>query len=71
MYDVNNEKSFQNIRNWLYSIKEDDSDCLIAIIGNKIDLCPNEKHRVIKYLDGEILAKVKDQKFVFKLYILE
>ncbi len=35
-----------------------DEDCLLAIIGNKIDLCDSEDSRVIKYKNGSILADV-------------
>lgn len=59
MYDVTSEYSFKNLRNWLTSIKECVSeDCVLTIIGNKIDLCENDDDRPVKYKDGAQLADV-------------
>ena len=33
-------------------------ECVLAIIGNKIDLCENDESRVVKYKDGSCLADV-------------
>lgn len=42
-----------------FKIKESASDdCLLSIIGNKIDLCDTEEDRVVKYKDGANLADV-------------
>ena len=38
------------------------SECLITIIGNKIDLCKNDSSRVVKYKDGADLAEVSNNK---------
>lgn len=57
MYDVSSEQSFKSMRQWIGSIRENASeDCLIAIVGNKIDLCESEEHRVVRFKDGEQLA---------------
>ena len=55
MYDVTNQKTFDNIRKWLSSIKEEASSRIIIIlVANKID---NEEDRVVSKEDGESLAK--------------
>jgi small GTP-binding protein len=62
MYDVTSELSFKNLRNWINSLRESaDEDCVLTIIGNKIDLCENDEDRVVKYKDGAALADVKQQ----------
>lgn len=33
-------------------------DCVLSIIGNKIDLCDNDDSRPVKYKDGAHLADV-------------
>lgn len=39
MYDVTNEKSFENIKNWIRNIEENASaDVEKMILGNKCDL---------------------------------
>ena len=59
MYDVTSEVSFKNLRNWITSMKEcANEDCVLTIIGNKIDLCENDDTRVVKYKDGAHLADV-------------
>jgi GTPase SAR1 family protein len=59
MYDITSEQSFKNCRNWITSMRECASDeCVLTIIGNKIDLCENEDCRVVKYKDGAKLADV-------------
>lgn len=35
-------------------------DILLVIVGNKIDLCENEKCRAVKRRDAEIMAEVND-----------
>jgi hypothetical protein len=35
-----------------------EEDCLITIVGNKTDLCQEDENRVVKFKDGEYLAKV-------------
>ena len=59
MYDVTSEESFMNLRNWIASMRESASDdCILSIIGNKIDLCRNKNNYVVKYKDGSKLAEV-------------
>ena len=35
-----------------------EDECLLTIIGNKVDLCENDESRVVKYKDGAYLADV-------------
>ena len=64
MYDVTSEQSFKNLRNWIGSIRECASEeCLLTIIGNKVDLCPDETYRVVRQKDGETLANSEDCMF--------
>ena len=54
MYDVTNQRSFDNIGKWLAQIKEEASSKVCTIlIGNKID----STERVVSKKDGESLAK--------------
>lgn len=67
MYDVTSEQSFKSLRNWIQSIREcSTDDCLLTIIGNKMDLCENESQRVVKFKDGESLAKENDDCMFFE-----
>lgn len=36
-----------------------EDDCVLCLIGNKVDLCPTEDSRVLKYKDGVKLADVR------------
>ncbi|CAF1005606.1 unnamed protein product, partial [Brachionus calyciflorus] len=57
MYDITSEQSFKNLRNWISSMKESASeDCVLVVIGNKTDLCPNDEKRVVRNKDGAGLA---------------
>ncbi|XP_075939334.1 ras-related protein Rab-8B isoform X2 [Anarhichas minor] len=54
VYDITNEKSFDNIRNWIRNIEEHaSSDVERMILGNKCDM--NDKRQVSKER-GEKLA---------------
>ena len=57
MYDVTNESSFLNLRNWIHSVRDGvDEGCVLCIIGNKTDLAPNEDSRALKFKDGQRIA---------------
>lgn len=48
VYDVTNEKSFENIKNWIRNIEENASaDVEKMILGNKCDL--DSKRQVHKF----------------------
>jgi len=55
LYDVTNQKSFQNIKTWLDQIKEEiEQKVSLMLVGNKID--DVDKRKVTKE-EGENLAK--------------
>ena len=55
IFDVTNNKSFENIKKWMNEIKEEISEKVsIVLIGNKID---NTAERKISKEQGEKLAK--------------
>ncbi|CAF1509459.1 unnamed protein product [Adineta ricciae] len=57
VYDVTSETTFRNVRAWMTSIQESTTeDCVIALVGNKIDLCNDDERRPVKYKDGAKLA---------------
>ncbi len=48
IYDITNKKSYEHVESWIESIKEvlsdwKNSDYLIMLLGNKLDLAKNEK----------------------------
>ena len=64
VYDVTNQESFENLKNWIQSIKDNmGNDFLeripIVIIGNKID----SDEREIKTEDGEAFCKQQNYPF--------
>ena len=64
VYDVTNQESFENLKNWIQSIKDNmGNDFLeripIVIIGNKID----SDEREIKTEDGETFCKQQNYPF--------
>ena len=62
-YNVTNEKSFNDIENWVNDVKTKNTDEPIhfVLIGNKIDL---EDKRVVPKEKGENFAKEKGMEFV-------
>jgi len=62
VYDVTNEKSFDNIRNWIRNIEENASaDVEKMILGNKCDL---QESRVVSTERGRVLAEEHGVKFM-------
>jgi small GTP-binding protein len=59
IYDITNQKSFENIEIWLESIKEilsdwNDQNYLIMLLGNKLDLVNDKrKNREVQVEDGK------------------
>jgi small GTP-binding protein len=61
IYDVTNQNSFNNIKNWISQIKENTSEKVkICLVGNKCDMDENRK---IAYEDGQKLADEYGLKF--------
>ncbi len=55
IYDITENKTFENVKNWMNQIKEEVSDKVtIVLVGNKIDV---EEHRKVKTEQGESMAK--------------
>ena len=55
IYDVTEQKSFDNVKNWMAQIKEEVSERVsIVLVGNKID---DEDNRKISTEQGESMAK--------------
>ncbi|CAF0852251.1 unnamed protein product [Adineta steineri] len=57
VYDVTSETTFRNVRAWMTSVRESaEDDCIVALVGNKTDLCGDDDKRPVKYKDGAKLA---------------
>jgi len=57
VYDVTSEITFRNVRSWMTSVREAaEDDCVVALVGNKTDLCDDDEKRPVKYKDGAKLA---------------
>ena len=55
IYDITNKQTFQNVQNWITTIKEEVSDKVkIVLVGNKID---EEESRKVTTEEGQQMAK--------------
>ncbi|XP_050426081.1 ras and EF-hand domain-containing protein homolog isoform X2 [Adelges cooleyi] len=67
MYDVTNERTFNNIRQWMLSIMEvSDKPLPVCICGNKVDLRPEAQSQGITCIStdcGELLAQQNNALF--------
>lgn len=61
LYSIDNEKSFNNIKNWYQNLKENNENTLNILIGNKRDVENEEGGRVVAYEKAEKFAE--DNKF--------
>ena len=52
------QKFFQQTLLFFHEESAED-DCVVAIVGNKTDLCDDDEKRPVKYKDGAKLADVK------------
>lgn len=53
VYDVTDESSFSNIRNWMRNIEAHASEHVVkALVGNKSDM--DESRRVVPYTRGQV-----------------
>lgn len=58
VYDVTNEKSFENIKNWIRNIEENASaDVEKMILGNKCDLDAKRQVKILTFT-GLVLDNV-------------
>ncbi len=51
VYDITEEESFKGAKSWIKEIKQKTSNCLIVLIGNKVDLMNNRKVNIHKVKD--------------------
>lgn len=66
VYDVTDESSFNNIRNWIRNIEQHASDNVNKIlVGNKADM--DESKRAVPTAKGQALADEYGIKFFLKL----
>lgn len=55
VYDITKEKTFHNIKRWLYNIREHaDENVVIMLVGNKADL---KDRQAVNTSEGKKLAK--------------
>jgi len=61
IYDITNRNTFDNVKKWVNSIKEEvTSKVVIVLVGNKIDL---DKKRQVQTDEGEQIAEEFDMPF--------
>ena len=54
IYDITKQETFNNVRNWITSIKEEaPAKVVLILVGNKVD---DEKHRTVHQSEGEKIA---------------
>lgn len=64
VYDVNSEPSFRNVNSWLSTMESVNADgVLVALVGNKVDLCSQYGTKVIATSDGMLSAADIDALF--------
>jgi len=55
VYDITDEGTFKGAKTWVSEIKKKSNNCLILLVGNKVDLTNNRKvdiHMVKEYVDN-------------------
>jgi small GTP-binding protein len=60
VFEVTSRRSFENVPEWIETLKGVSPDCLVAIVGNKCDI---QDQRVVTPEDGEALARSSNVKF--------
>ena len=54
IYDITKQETFNNVRNWITSIKEEaPAKVVLILVGNKVD---DEKNRAVSQSEGEKIA---------------
>ncbi len=54
IYDITKQETFNNVRNWITSIKEEaPAKVVLVLVGNKVD---DEKNRAVPQSEGEKIA---------------
>lgn len=63
MYDITRRATFENLRKWLYELREyGSSDMVIVLVGNKSDLANSA--REVNVEDGQSLAQLEGLSFL-------
>lgn len=74
VFDITNEKSFENIVKWLRNIDEHaNSDVERMILGNKCDMTDKrivskERGEAVRFILSRILINLKNLMFAFRLH---
>ena len=58
VYDITDEDTFKGAKTWVSEIKKKSNNCLILLVGNKVDLTNNRKvdiHMVKEYVESNNL----------------
>ncbi len=58
VYDITDEDTFKGAKTWVSEIKKKGNNCLILLVGNKVDLTNNRKvdiHMVKEYVESNNL----------------
>lgn len=65
IYDITERKTYENIKNWIKYVREQtDTDCLMALVGNKQDICENnEENRKVSFEEATKFAE--ENNFLF------
>lgn len=63
VYDITRRATFENLRKWLYELREyGSSDMVIVLVGNKSDLANSA--REVNVEDGQSLAQLEGLSFL-------
>ena len=64
VYDVTRKNSFINAQKWLIELKQyAEPDCIILLVGNKVDLIENNEKREISTAEAQNFAE--ENKLIF------
>jgi len=62
VYDITDEDTFKGAKTWVSEIKKKSNNCLILLVGNKVDLTNNRKvdiHMVKEYVESNSLIYIE------------
>tara|TARA_Y100000817_G_C16793814_1_gene516404 strand:- start:349 stop:951 length:603 start_codon:yes stop_codon:yes gene_type:complete len=62
VYDITDEDTFKGAKTWVSEIKKKSNNCLILLVGNKVDLTNNRKvdiHMVKEYVESNNLIYIE------------
>ena len=75
LYDITDRKSFENIKNYYNEFKEENSNAIIYLMGNKIDLIEKRKVEIKEAKEicniiwgGEYSAKTSRQEDLINIF---